>query len=85
MKYAARTSVQRKTYSWGEIVVVSKGNRYKAVLHPAELKALKKLKAGDSTTFVDEQRIAWTAERAGDMINLSARGKNLTFALRDIS
>lgn len=79
-----KTDVKKESYSWGDLVTVSKGNQYKAVLHPEHQDALRKLKDGESHTFTDEQKHKWTATRDGDAINLNSKAGKLSVSRSDL-
>jgi len=72
------TKVKKESYSWGDLITVSKGNEFKAVLHPEHQDALKKLKDGEKTAFTDEQKVKWNATRTGDSLELKSGSKSLT-------
>jgi hypothetical protein len=74
------TKVKKESYSWGDLITVSKGNEFKAVLHPEHQDALKKLKDGEKTTFTDEQKVKWNATRTGDSLELKSGSKSLTMS-----
>jgi hypothetical protein len=80
-KWAARTHVDVKTYPWGNLVTVSKGISYKAVLHPEHQEKILSLAEGGSTRFKDEQSYSWEASRKGDRVFLKAPGMSLDFDL----
>lgn len=80
-KSASSVTVDVRDYSWGRLVVVSKGNSYKAILHPEHQEALLKLQGGQSTQIKDEQGVRWKAFREGNEVTLQAPGKSLTFDL----
>jgi hypothetical protein len=79
------TKVKKESYSWGDLVTVSKGNEFKAVLHPEHQDALKKLKDGEKTTFTDEQRVKWNAARTGDNLELKSGSKSLSMPVSTLN
>lgn len=72
-----KTKVEKESYSWGDLIKVSKGNEYKAVLHPKDQEVLRKLKSGESNSFTDEQGVKWKATRDGDSIRLDSKSGGL--------
>lgn len=71
------TKVEKESYSWGDLIKVSKGNEYKAVLHPKDQEVLRKLKSGESSSFTDEQGVKWKATRDGNSIRLDSKSGSL--------
>ena len=61
------TSVRKN----GDVISVSKGSEFKAVLHPEQQSAIKKLKNGEKHDFEDEQGTWWSATRSGNSIGLA--------------
>lgn len=58
------------------MVTVHHGSDTSYPLHPEHQAAIKKLKAGESTSFTDETNRKVTATREGDQVHLSGRGSN---------
>lgn len=79
--------VKRETYSWGNILKVSKPGRYGTVLHHKEQQALGMLHDGGSHSFHDEQNQRWHAHREGETIHLTHahQGYKLSFDRKHVT
>jgi hypothetical protein len=70
---AKESKIKEENYSWGRLIKASNDfASNKAILHPEHQAQLHKLKDGEKTSFEDEQRVKWNAERKGDHVHLTS-------------
>jgi len=70
---AKESKIKEENYSWGRLIMASNDfASNKAILHPEHQAQIHKLKDGGKTSFEDEQRVKWNAERKGDHIHLTS-------------
>ena len=81
----SENTVKREKYSWGDIVVVSKGNKYKAVIHPENMETIERVYAsGEPNSFKDEQKVVWKLTPTEDGVQLKSGSKVLVINKKDI-
>ena len=64
-----------ESYSWGNLIKVESGNKWKAILHPENIESVRKLKAGESYSFKDEQKMDWKVTATSEDGNYNIEGK----------
>ena len=69
-------TVNKKKYSWGNMITVNHGNSVSYPLHPKQQLKIKNLKDGESTNFEDETGEKVAAKRVGDKVHLRQSGVN---------
>ena len=67
-------TVNKKKYSWGNMITVNHGNSVSYPLHPKHQLKIKNLKDGESTNFEDETGEKVAAKRVGDKVHLRQGG-----------
>ena len=69
-------TVNKKKYSWGNMITVNHGTSVSYPLHPKQQLKIKNLKDGESTNFEDETGEKVAAKRVGDKVHLRQSGVN---------
>ena len=67
--------VEKKLYDWGELVTVSSGKNWKAILHPEHQKKITALRDSESTTIKDEQNMEWKITKSSDKYQIEGTGQ----------
>ena len=69
-------TVNKKKYSWGNMITVNHGTSVSYPLHPKQQLKIKNLKDGESINFTDETGEKVAAKRVGDKVHLRQSGVN---------
>ena len=69
-------TVNKKKYSWGNMITVNHGTSVSYPLHPKHQLKIKNLKDGESINFTDETGEKVAAKRVGDKVHLRQGGVN---------
>ena len=74
------TNYSKKTYGWGDLRVLRKGNSYTCVIHPEHLEAIYRQEA-----FTDEQGHRWVPEIKDGTVTLTCGSHHFCIPLEQLN
>ncbi len=75
-----RTKLSKKTYGWGDLIVLTEGHSYTCIIHPEHLVAINREEA-----FTDEQGLHWQPQIMDGIVTLQSGSYSFTIPLAQLN
>ncbi len=75
-----RTTLSKKTYGWGDLIVLTEGHSYTCIIHPEHLVAINREEA-----FTDEQGLNWQPQITDGIVTLQSGSYSFTIPLAQLN